>query len=54
MHQAGCAANPDLYSGSAGEVVALLNRLRDRFAASGYRSGSGAVLHYTFSVGVDP
>ncbi|WP_229012221.1 GGDEF domain-containing protein [Paraburkholderia gardini] len=38
---------------SAGEAVVLLNRLRDRLAASGYQSGSGAVLHYTFSVGVD-
>ncbi|SEB15533.1 diguanylate cyclase (GGDEF) domain-containing protein [Paraburkholderia sartisoli] len=39
----------------AGEAVVLLNRLRDRLAASGYRLGSspGGVLHYTFSVGVD-
>ncbi len=36
-----------------GETVMLLNRLRDRLAASGYRSGAGSVLHYTFSVGVD-
>ncbi|CAG4927363.1 GGDEF domain-containing protein [Paraburkholderia saeva] len=38
---------------TATEAVVLLNRLRARLAASGYRLGSGAVLHYTFSVGVD-
>jgi diguanylate cyclase (GGDEF)-like protein len=38
---------------TAAEAVVLLNRLRGRLAASGYRLGPGAALHYTFSVGVD-